>query len=99
MIIIQFLENLFHDSFTEEDRLCAYTKLLTILIDCIHLLVIQVDDLPVTTYQRRFLFLEIFGIHTPCYFLFTGHSGNDKMNIPEIPCKGSKFYRNYVSLP
>ena len=99
MAVIQFLQHLFHNSFTEEDGFCAYTKLFTILIYSLHLLVIQIDDLPVTTDKSRPLLLEILGIYALGYFLFTGHSGNDKMIIPENLCKGSNFYRNYVSLP
>ena len=78
MIIIQFLQDLLHDSLTVQDRLCADTKLLALLIDSLHLLVIQIDDLPVAAHQRRLLLLEIFGIDALGYFLFTGHGGNVK---------------------
>ena len=73
MVIIKFLKHLFHDGLTEEHRLCADAKLLAVLIYSLHFLVIQIDDLPVTTYQRRLLLLEIFGIDAPGYFIFTGH--------------------------
>ena len=76
MAIIQFLQHLFHNGLTEEHRLCAHTELLAVLIDSFHLLVIQIDDLPVAAHQRRLLLLEIFGIDSPGYFLFTGHGGN-----------------------
>ena len=78
MIIIKFLKHLFHDGLAEEHCLCADTKLLAVLIDSLHLLVIQIDDLPVAAHQRRLLLLEIFGIDTLGYFLFTGHGGNVK---------------------
>jgi len=99
MTVIQFFQYLFHDGFTEEDCLCAHTKLLAILIYCFHLLVIQINDLPVMAHKRCLLFLEIFGVNPLGYFLFTGHNGNDKMNISENLCKGSNFYRICVSLP
>ena len=76
MIVIQFLQHLFHDGLAEEYCLCADTKFLAVLIDSFHLLVIQIDDLPVAAHQRRLLLLEIFGIDSPGYFLFTGHGGN-----------------------
>ena len=76
MIVVQFLQDLFHYGTTEERTLCAYTKLLTILTDCSHLAVIQIDNLPVATHKRGFLLLEIFRIDTPVYFLSSGHSGN-----------------------
>ena len=76
MIVVQLLQHLFHDGLAEEHRLCADTKLLAVLIDRFHLLVIQINDLPVAAHQRRLLFLEILGIYAPGYFLFTGHDGN-----------------------
>ena len=76
MIVIQFLQHLFHDGLAEEHCLCAHTELLAVLIDSFHLLVIQIDDLPVAAHQRRLLFLEILGIYALGYFLFTGHDGN-----------------------
>ena len=76
MAIIQFLQHLFHNGLTEEHRLCAHTELLAVLIDRFHLLVIQINDLPVAAHQRRLLFLEILGIYALGYFLFTGHDGN-----------------------
>ena len=75
MAVIQLLQHLFHDGLAEEHCLCADTKLFTVLIDSFHLLVIQIDDLPVAAHQRRLLFLEILGIYALGYFLFTGHSG------------------------
>ena len=78
MIVVQLLQHLFHDGLAEEYSLCADTKLLAVLIDSFHLLVIQIDDLPVAAHQRRLLLLEIFGIDTLGYFLFTGHGGNVK---------------------
>ena len=91
MIVIQLLQHLFHDSLAEEHGLCAHSELLTILIDRFHFLVIQIDDLPMTTHKRRLLLLEIFGINALGYILFSGHGGNDKMNISENLCKGSNF--------
>ena len=76
MIVVQFLQDLFHYGLAEEHCLCADTKLFAVLINSLYFLVIQIDDLPVTTYQRRLLLLEIFGIDAPGYFIFTGHNGN-----------------------
>ena len=76
MAVIQFLQHLFHNGLTEEHRLCAHTELLAVLIDRFHLLVIQIDDLPVTAHKSSLLLLEIFGIYALGYFLFTGHDGN-----------------------
>ena len=73
MVLIQFLQNLFHYGTTEKRTLCTYTKLLTILTDCSHLAVIQIDNLPVATHKRGFLLFQIFGIDTPVYFLSSGH--------------------------
>ena len=78
MIVVQLLQHLFHDGLAEKDCLGIDPELLAILIYRFHFLVIQINDLPVTAYQRRFLFLEIFGIDALGYFLFTGHSGNVK---------------------
>ena len=76
MVVIQLFQYLFHDSFTEENGSGAHTELVAILIYRFHLLVIQIDDLPVAAHQRRLLLLEIFRIDTLGYFLFTGHGGN-----------------------
>ena len=73
MVLVQFLQNLFHDGATEKGALGSYTELLTILTDCSHLAVIQIDNLPVATNKRGFLLLEIFRIDTPVYFLSSGH--------------------------
>ena len=62
MIVIQFLEYLFHDGFTEQHSLCAYTEFVTVLSDGRHLTVVQIDNLPVTTDQSFFLLLKIFRI-------------------------------------
>ena len=78
MVIIQFRQDLLHNGFSEECCLGADAELFTICVDRSHLTVIQVDDLPVTTDKRRPLLLEIFGIDTLGYFLFTGHGGNVK---------------------
>ena len=64
MTVIQFFQYLFHDGFTEKDRLGSYTKFFTILPDCSHFTIIQVYDLSVTTYQSRFLLPQIFRIYT-----------------------------------
>ena len=96
MAVIQFLQYLFHDGFTEEDGFCAHTKLFTILIYSLHLLVIQIDDLPVTTDKSRPLLLEIFGIYALGYFLFTGHGGKLIVNNSENLRKGSKLFITIV---
>ena len=64
MIIIQFLQDLLHDSLTEEDSLCAHTKLFAILTYCCHLAIIQINNLPMATHKRLLLFLKIFGIYS-----------------------------------
>ena len=76
MVVIQLFQYLFHDSLAEENGSDAHTELVAILVYRFHLLVIQIDDLPVAAHQRRLLLLEIFGIDSPGYFLFTGHGGN-----------------------
>ena len=76
MVLIQFLQNLFHYGATEERTLCAYTELLTILAYSRHLIIIQIDNLPMTAHKSCFLLFQIFGIDTPVYFLSSGHSGN-----------------------
>ena len=76
MIVVQFLQDLFHYGTTEERTLCAYTKLLTILAYSCHLIIIQIDNLPMTAHKSCFLLFQIFGIDTPVYFLSSGHSGN-----------------------
>ena len=70
MIIIQFLQNLFHYRFTEKHCLCAHTKLLAILIYGGHLAVVQVDHLPVATHQSRLLFFKVLRIYIRIYLLF-----------------------------
>ena len=76
MAIIQFLQHLFHNGLTEEHRLCAHTELLTILAYSCHLIIIQIDNLPMTAHKSCFLLFQIFGIYALGYFLFTGHDGN-----------------------
>lgn len=74
MIIIQLGQHFFHDSFTEKHRLGPYTELLTVLSDCRHLTVIQIDYLPVLTHKGLFLLLEIFRIDScRLIFSFSGH--------------------------
>ncbi len=62
MIIVKFRQNLLHYSFTEKYGLRTHTELVTILLNGSHLTVIQIDNLPMTTYQSLFLLLEIFRI-------------------------------------
>ena len=77
MIVIQLLENLFHDSLTEEDCLCAYAKLVAILLNGRHLAVIQVYNLTMTTHKRRLLLFKIFGIYPSGNLLFSCHNRKD----------------------
>ena len=62
MIVIQFRKDLLHYSLTEQNRLCTYTKSITILPYCSHLTIIQIDNLSVTTHQRLLLLFQIFWI-------------------------------------
>ena len=62
MIVIQFLQDLLHNRFTEEDRLGTYTKLLAILAYRCHFAVIQIYYLSMATHKRLLLLLKIFGI-------------------------------------
>ena len=64
MIVIQFLEYLFHYSLSEQHCLRTHTDLVTVLLYGSHLTVIQIDDLSVPAYQLLLLFLEVLGIHT-----------------------------------
>ena len=73
MIVIQFRKDLLPYSLTEQNRLCAYTKSVTILLYCRHLTVIQIDDLPVTAHKRCLLFFEILRIDAWRLFLFPCH--------------------------
>lgn len=63
MIVIQFLQYLFHYRLPVKSGLCPYTELVAILINGSHLTVIQIDNLPMLTHQRFLLLLEIFRIH------------------------------------
>ena len=63
MIVIQLRKDLLHYGLAEQNSLCTYTKPVAILPDGSHLTVIQINDLPVTTYQRLLLFLQIFRIY------------------------------------
>ena len=62
MRVVQLFQYLFHDGFTEQDSLCTYAELVTILSDCSHLTVIQIDNLPMLTHQSLLLLLQIFRI-------------------------------------
>lgn len=74
MIIIQFRKNLLHYRLAEKNSLSTYPEFLTVLIYSSHLTVIQIDDLPVLTDKRGFLFLEIFRIDCRLImFLSFGH--------------------------
>lgn len=73
MIIIQLLQHLLHDRFTEKHCLGTYTKLLAILIDGGHLAVVQVDNLPVATHQSRLLLFKVLRIYIRMYLLFWRH--------------------------
>ena len=63
MIIIQFGQDLLHYRLAEQDSLGADTEPVTVLPDCSHLTVIQIDDLPVAAHQRLLLLFEIFRIN------------------------------------
>lgn len=62
MIIIQFLEYLFHYGLTEQHCFGIDTELITILLYCSHLTIIQIDDLPMATHQRLLLLLQIIRV-------------------------------------
>ena len=64
MIVIQFLEYLFHNRLSEQHSLRTHTELVAVLLNGSHLTVIQIDDLPVLTYQRLLLLLQVLGIHS-----------------------------------
>ena len=71
MIIIQFLQYLLHYSLSEKNGLCTHTELVAVLFNCSHLTIIQVDNLPMLTYKRLLLLLEVLRIHPLCViFLF-----------------------------
>ena len=62
MIVFQLRQNLLHNRLTEKNGLGTYPELFAIKIDGSHLAVIQINDLPVATYKRRFLLLQILRI-------------------------------------
>ena len=70
MIVIQFLEDLFHDGFAEEDRFRANTELFAIQAYGSHLAVVKIYDLTVAAYKSLLLLLQIFRIHTGCAGIF-----------------------------
>lgn len=63
MIIIEFGKDLFHDGLSEKGSLGIDSELLTILRDCSHLTVIQIDDLPVLAHKGCLLLFQIFRIY------------------------------------
>ena len=79
VIVIQFLEYLFHYCFTEEDGFCAHTEFITIQPYRCHLAVIKIDDLTMAAYQSLLLFLEIFRIDAGCALVSScRHDKTDK---------------------
>ncbi len=74
MVVVKFRQNLLHDGLTKKSSLGTHPEALAISIDGSHLTVIQIDDLPVLTDKRGFLFLEIFRIDCRLImFLSFGH--------------------------
>ena len=63
MIIVKFRKDFFHYGFSEQYSLGIDPELLTILRDCSHLTVIQIDDLPVLAHKGCLLLFQIFRIY------------------------------------
>ena len=72
MIIIQFRKYFLHNGFPEKNRFGSHPEFVTILSDCCHLTIIQINDLPVATHQRLLLLLQIFRIDA-CIASFICH--------------------------
>ena len=59
MTVIQLRENPLHCRLAEDCRTLLDSETVTVLLDCCHLLVVQVDDLPMNTSERSTVHLEI----------------------------------------
>lgn len=73
MIIIKFRQYLLHYGFPEKNGLRTYPELIAIPLYCRQFTIIQIDNLPMATYKRRFLLLQIFRIDARYVFLLLGH--------------------------
>ncbi len=76
MRVVQLFQYLLHDSFTEQNGPGTYPKFVTIMSDCRHFTVVQVDNLTMAAHKRCLLFFKIFRIHSLFYFLFSSHGKN-----------------------
>lgn len=69
MTVVQLGKNPLHRGFSEYAGAFFHTEALTILLDSGHFLVVQVNDLPVSTPQRCLAHFEILRIRN-CRILF-----------------------------
>ena len=81
MVVVQFLEDLFHDGFAEEDRFRTNPEFVAIQMYGGHLAVIKIDDLTMAAHQCLLLLLEIFRIDAGCAGIFPfGHDVVNKIS-------------------
>ncbi len=69
MIVLELGENLFEEDFAVEGCLAVDIEAFAILGDCVHFLIIQIDDLPVPPYKGGLLLFQIFRINGNCLLL------------------------------
>lgn len=69
VIVLELGENLFEEDFAVEGSLAVDIEAFAILGDCVHFLIIQIDDLPVPPYKGGLLLLQIFRIDGNCLLL------------------------------
>ena len=72
MVLVQFGEDLVHDGLTEKDRFRMDLEAIAVLVHGLHFLVVEIEDIAVLAEERRFLFLEIGGVHARD-LAFSGH--------------------------
>ena len=73
MRVVQLFQYLLHDGLSEHDGLYSYSESFAVLVYCIHLTVIQVDNLTMAAQKRCLLFFEILRIDSLVYFLAWCH--------------------------